>query len=103
MAISETEFNKQADRWLTKAFDVLEALSGTLPLEVEYQNGILHLVVHGKTWLVTKHAPTKQLWLSSPVSGGLHFPHGDDGEWKLPDGRALQAVIATELGMKKLW
>lgn len=27
----------------------------------------------GQTWLLNRHSPSHELWLSSPIKGGLHF------------------------------
>lgn len=50
----------------------------------------------GKQLLISKHGVTKQLWLSSPVSGGLHFSFKDEA-WSLADGRTLTQVLSQEL------
>lgn len=73
--MDESQFHTLSDQWFTRIFDALEGLDA---LEVEYGQGILTVETSaGKTFVVSKHAPSKQLWLASPVSGGLHFPHCD--------------------------
>ncbi len=50
----------------------------------------------GKQWVISKHAPTMQIWLSSPMSGGLHFSY-HNGAWALSDGQALIPLLAQEI------
>lgn len=97
--MNESDFHTLADRWLSTLFDALEAVDSSLSIEVEYQNGILSIVLEDKTWLVNKHAPTQQLWLASPVSGGLHFSYDGKG-WSLADGRTLGSILEQELHVK---
>ncbi len=83
-------------------FDHLEAA-----LEPAYQSGAIDELERegstltitpegGRTIVVSKHAPTGQIWLASPRLGGLHFLRSENG-WHLPDGRALFATLQSEL------
>jgi frataxin len=53
-------------------------------------------IPNGKQWLISKHTPSRQIWLSSPISGGLHFSF-DDNRWQIADGRELSSLLAAEL------
>ena len=93
----ETEFHHFADATMTSLLDVLEEADQDGALEVEYQNGVLTVVLtSGKQLVVSKHAPSKQLWLSSPRQGGLHFDY-KDGNWQIADGRTLQEALMQDL------
>ncbi len=95
--MQESDFHRLADHWLTTAEGVLEEADANGLLELECQNGALTLTLPAqKILLVSKHTPTRQLWLSSPLSGGLHFVYGD-AQWKLQDGRTLENVLSQEL------
>lgn len=48
-------------------------------LDVEESDGVVSIVTTSGTWVVNKHSVTRQLWLSSPVSGPSKYNyHGDD-------------------------
>jgi CyaY protein len=95
--MQESDFHRLADTWLTTAADVLEEADANGLLEVECQNGALTLILPSKkTLLVSKHTPTRQLWLASPISGGLHFIY-NGSQWILQDGRTLENVLSQEL------
>lgn len=96
--MDETTYHSLADATLTHLADVLEHAyaSGALD-ELERDASVLTIIPEGgRTLVVSKHAPTQQIWLASPRLGGLHFLRtGDD--WKLPDGRSLAAILKSEL------
>lgn len=98
--MDETHFHAVADATLMHCFDQLERAyeAGTLD-ELELADGILTLVTpQQKTFLLSKHGPSRQLWLASPQSGGLHFSWAQgDQYWHLPDGRKLYELLRGEL------
>jgi len=95
--MDEASYHRISEETLNHFADVLEEADANGDLDVEYQDGILTLILEsGKQLLVSKHGVTKQLWLSSPVSGGLHFAWNGSA-WSLADKRILQDVLANEL------
>ena len=94
--MNETEFHRLADNMLNTMFDALEEADEKGALDVEYQDGIMTIrLPGGKQYIVSKHAPSQQIWLSSPLSGGLHFSY-DAATWALPTGARLSGVLAEE-------
>ena len=104
--MQESHFHHLADSWLTASQDALEDADTQGVLDVDCEQGALTIALQsGAVYVVSKHAPSCQLWLSSPVSGGLHFAYDESsGAWRLPDGRTLPIVLSQELetatGMK---
>jgi frataxin len=99
MVMDESQFQTAADKWLEALYELLELEDDEAMLDMDWQEGVMHIVVDDETtFVITKHAPSKQLWLSSPLSGGLHFSVIDNGaDWILADGRRLSIVLAEEL------
>lgn len=97
--MDETAFHNRADATLAAMLDALEPLDDAGTIELEYSAGMLNLnLPDGKQYILNKHAPSRQLWLSSPLSGGLHFSWEEaPPAWRLPDGRTLTSVLADEL------
>ncbi len=92
----EKDFEQLAKKTLDDIVAALDELDASGDLELEYQNGIITITLEsGKQFIVNKHAPSQQIWLSSPLSGGLHFSY--DNGWKLSDGRELQATLMAEI------
>ncbi len=94
---TDSEFHRQADRTLEALLERIEAADTGGVLDAELLNGVLTVdLPGGRQYLVSKHAPSRQIWVSSPVSGGLHFAAGENG-WVLGNGAELGALVESEL------
>jgi iron donor protein CyaY len=103
--MDEKRYHAIADATLMHCYDQLEDAyeAGTLD-DLDLQGGILTIAtVGGRTYLLTKHGPSHQLWYASPNLGGLHFTF-DEGEqrWLLPDGRWLYEILRGELNAEQI-
>lgn len=95
--MDESQFHRQADGTLDAIALALETADGDGSLDVELAGGVLTIVFpSGKQLVLSKHAPSRQLWLSSPLSGGLHFPWNGQS-WQIADGAGLIEQLAQEL------
>ncbi len=94
----DTAFDSDASRFLvalTSAFE--DALPGA---EVDLENGILTVELEdGGTYVINKHAPTRQIWVSSPASGATHFAReqGSDRWIDTRGGRDLALMLREEI------
>ena len=97
--LHESPFNALADATLEALMESLEAADTDENLDIDLIQGILTITLeNGKQFIVSKHGPSRQLWLSSPISGGLHFPYDEEKkDWILADGRILAVVLRTEI------
>jgi frataxin len=92
-------FDVTATRLLDRFADRLEAALADVA-DVDYEGGILNVTLNGGgTYVINKHAPTQQVWLSSPQSGAWHFAlDADSGAWRdTRQGHDLVALLAGEL------
>jgi frataxin len=73
--------------------------------DTELQGGVLTVQGEEGTWVVNKHAPTRQVWLSSPKSGGSHYAfESESGLWRdTRGGPDLLATLGVELGTSLTW
>lgn len=94
-----TDFQLEAKKTLDELADLLDKFDSSGDLELEYSDGIITItLLSGKQFIINKHAPSSQIWLSSPLSGGLHFSRDVACcKWKLNDGRDLYGILAGEL------
>lgn len=101
--LDESQFHVLADATLTHCFEQLEPFFDSGALEdLDLQGGILTILTEaGKTFLLTKHSPTRQVWLASPVSGGLHFVYSGK-DWRLPDNTELYDHLQRELAAEQI-
>ena len=96
--MSDSAFESLADSLLAALEEGIGA-----HVDAELQGGILTVDGDDGTWVVNKHAPTRQVWLSSPVSGARHYAF-DSGQWKdTRGGPDLLALLSAELGVALQW
>jgi frataxin len=100
MTIDEAEFHAIADKTLDVLVTTLDLTLGD-ELEVDMQGGILTIELPGGgQYVVNKNTPLRQIWLSSPTSGGWHFDwDADHRQWRTRHGDKadLGNVLAAEL------
>lgn len=101
MALDESEFEKLADQTIDRFAEIIDDVLGDR-IDVDMHGGILTLTLPGKAqYIINKHGPNREIWLSSPVSGAAHFAF-DGAKWistRNPD-LALDAVVSKELADK---
>ena len=97
--LSETHFHAIADATLLHLFDRLEdAFDRGEFEELDLNNGILTIeTTTGQTFIINKHAPSLQLWLASPLTGGHHFPYDESTKTWRTETTDLKTQLATEL------
>ncbi len=98
--MDEKRYHAIADATLAHCFDQLDdAYESGAIADLDLQGGILSIHLYpNRTYLLSKHAPTLQLWYASPISGGLHFSFIEGQQhWQLPDGRLMYDILRTEL------
>ena len=98
--MSDSAFESLADSLLA----TLEEAIGE-HADAELQGGILTVDGEDGTWVVNKHAPTRQIWLSSPKSGAKHYAFDDaSGRWQdTRGGGDLLTHLSAELGVALEW
>jgi CyaY protein len=98
--LDEPHFNAIADATLTHLHDQLEEAfeQGTLE-DLDLVDGVLRIEdEQGNIWIINKHTVTRQIWLASKRTGGLHFSFNHDSQdWLLPDARDLKTLLALEM------
>ena len=103
--MDEKHYHALADATLAHCFDRLDAAfeCGTIDA-LDLEGGILTIIMpSGRTYLLSKHAPSRQLWYASAILGGLHFSFDDATQcWMLADGRTLYGVLQQELLGEKI-
>ncbi len=99
MALNETEFDMIADKVLARCLDRIEETLGG-DLDVDLEGGVLTVELDsGAVYVINKHAPNKQIWMSSPMSGASHFNYdADGGLWRATrSDDVLNELLAAEL------
>lgn len=99
MTMDENAFKALAGETLARLAEAVEEALGDR-LDVDLEEGILSIELEtGAQYVINGHAPSRQIWMASPVSGGSHFAY-DDGRGKWTDTRgeaSLGGLLAGEL------
>ncbi|MFV9875150.1 MAG: iron donor protein CyaY [Rickettsiales endosymbiont of Dermacentor nuttalli] len=94
------EFNILAIKGLENLFEKLENSKEFNDLEIEFENNeVLYIVSENKQeYVINKHSPSQQIWVSSPLSGASYFSYDNSkGLWLDKQGRELESLIINEL------
>lgn len=96
--MNQAEFERRAAEVLNALFERIEDQLGDW-LDVEMSGGILQVELpDGGAYVVNKHGPNREIWVSSPKSGAWHFAAADDGAWRSTRGaEELMALLSGEL------
>lgn len=96
--MDDSSFERLAGQTLETLFETLD--DGLDDAEVDYSGGILTIeLADGGTYVINRHAPNRQIWVSSPRSGAWHFERRDDAWVSTRGTERLAALLAAELGL----
>ncbi|MEE8393634.1 MAG: iron donor protein CyaY [Rhodospirillales bacterium] len=93
-------FENIAEKTLESLMDRIDEVLGGC-LDVDLVGGVLTIELEtGACYVINKHAPNRQIWVSSPISGASHFDyHEGRDEWISTRSEAtLTGLLAQELG-----
>lgn len=101
-AMDETEFLALANAMLETLCDAIEEADQGGIVDCELSEGILNIVIETdnvhKVYVINRHVPMRQIWWSSPISGGLHFDYVDAQQgWISTTGVELTSQLEKEL------
>ena len=97
MTLDEQRFEILAKDMLERVTAAVEDASDDI--DVELQSGVLTIELEdGRTFVLNKHAPMRQMWLSSPLSGAAHFSYDDENRlWvSTRDTRELVSTLIDD-------
>jgi frataxin len=97
--MDESRFHSLADETLRDLMDRIDEAVGDV-VEVDLVGGVLTITLaSGAEYVINKHAPSRELWLSSPASGAGHYAYDEvRAAWiETRTGGALAALLEGEL------
>jgi frataxin len=97
--MDNTEFTQFSEATLQNIYDALEAADTDYQLEIDLLDGILNIELpDGGQYIINKHNASKQIWLSSPISGASHFSYvADNKSWVDSKGNNLREMLSHEM------
>ena len=100
MSLDESRFTILADQLIERIADAVEDHLDSA--DADLQSGILTITIPGTgQYVINKHTVNREIWVSSPRSGAIHFTHRD-GLWlSTRDASvALVPLLSAELGVE---
>lgn len=100
--MEESFYHTMADKELAKLLELAEMLEESSDIEVELESGVLTLTMpNRRQFVINKHTPSRQIWVSSPTSGAGYFEY-IEGKWQpkrrnTEVGKDLYLFIKDEL------
>jgi frataxin len=100
--LDETIFHENSEKALNQLLEFAENLENTHEIEVNLDSGVLSIIMpDDKEYIINKHTPSRQIWVSSPYSGAGYFEFNQNN-WvpKRSDaakGKSLHAFISEEI------
>jgi frataxin len=96
--MEDSTFHEMADILLEGLMEAIETADENGTIDVEYISGVLTIKLpDGNEYVINKHEPTKQIWVSSPFSGAAKFSYNEDeDEWMPKSGRHFRDFISIE-------
>ena len=92
--MDSSQFLKIAESFLQELADEIENANDEI--EVDYLQGILTITLADKKqYVLNKHEPTKQIWLSSPFSGAHRFELKEN-KWINKDNISIFELLTKE-------
>jgi frataxin len=98
--MDSSAFETIADAALADLQAKIEAALDDADPEVELRGGILTVILDdGSQFVINKHSPTRQIWVSSPIGGAAHYSWDDAAKvWRSTRSDAeLRAALAADL------
>lgn len=98
--MDESTFIERVGKMLDRMADAIEDADTDGLIDVECSDGVLTLVLEdGRTFVVNRHLPMRQVWLSSPLSGAYHFDWDQETQqWAITSsGEELMPLLQKEI------
>lgn len=91
-------FTKLASTEITSIYDLIEA---KMPdIDIDLISDVLHISTDKGDYVINQHSPTKQIWLSSPISNAGYFNYiPETKEWLDKNKASLRQRLASDLGI----
>lgn len=97
MALERSHFEELTEAVLSRWLDRLEEAPGVD--EAELVDGVLTVTMeNGRIFVLNRHGASRQIWLSSPVSGAHHYAYEpSSGAWRQTrQGLPLEAQLTAD-------
>ena len=96
--MNDIEFALKYDKIIEGIAKVVEDSDPMGKIDVDLNDGILAIATDSGTFVINKQSSTKEIWLSSPITGPYHFSYNNN-KWIARNGAELFNIINAELNI----
>lgn len=99
-SLTTEEYHHLADETFEQMLDELDLFfeeNKIMEAEIDEEAGVMEINCSEGTYIINKQPPTKQIWLSSPISGPKRFDHHNNQWVCLRDGVKLSELLQNEM------
>jgi frataxin len=94
-----SSFSKIAEKKIHKIYNIVEQLMPDA--EVDLINNVLYINTQQGNYVINQHYPSKQIWLSSPISNAGYFDyHAQKDLWLDKNGNSIELIISKDLDIE---
>ncbi len=97
--MKNSDFARGIDRIIYKIIETIENHDTEGLIDIDLNDSILTIDTNQGIFVINKQLASKEIWLSSPISGPHHFALKDN-YWRSKTGAELFKVISKELQIK---
>ena len=97
--MEENIFSYCAHNELNQLFELLQIPRKFEDLDVDLQDDVLYITLPtNQQYVINKHTPSQQIWLSSPISGAAYFSYQENNKsWLNKQHIELKSLLLSEL------
>ena len=94
-------FIKLASQEIEYLYEAIE--SKLLDGDIDLINDVLYIYMDHGDYVINQHSPSKQIWLSSPISNAGYFDyHFDKKQWLDKNGLSIRTRLSNDLNLDNL-
>ena len=95
--MSETNYHIKADVALQELLEFLEDLEQKHDIYANLEQAVLSVTMPDeKEYVINKHAPSRQIWVSSPYSGAAYYELSNEDKWLPKRGNPAPTITLFE-------
>ena len=92
------DFVFEIERVINEIAEIIDQNDKEARFDIDLGDGILTLGCEYGTYVINKQTATREIWLSSPISGPYHFAFLNN-KWQSRSGVELFQILTNELGI----
>ncbi len=99
--MDHSTFSKIAAKEIEYLYETIE--SKLIDIDIDLISDVLYINTDKGDYVINQHSPSKQIWLSSPISNAGYFDYNLDKEqWLDKNSESIRVRLARDLNLDNL-